>query len=216
MLREAEGNSDSRIGETMKTSRMTTIAMLVTLTTSCSQKPMDDKNGAQIETLKQQVATLSQQLQQAQQSQVALTGRVLMLEVWRSVEASNSAELDPTSKSYGVAKTNLGNLLISVDNIFPYADGYKVRLMVGNPNMVTFDGAKLKIQWAEKPRWEDKSFDSAKWNASIQQKDVDVVNNLLPGTWNPIEVVISPATAAQTGYLAVSATLNKLSMRPGF
>ncbi|KWA61148.1 hypothetical protein WT86_23785 [Burkholderia stagnalis] len=82
--------------------------------------------------------------------------------------------------------------------------------------MATFDGAKLKIQWAEKPRWDDKSFDSAKWNASIQQKDVDIVNNLLPGTWNPIEVVISPATAAQTGYLAVSATLNKLSMRPGF
>ncbi|WP_157658578.1 DUF3251 domain-containing protein [Burkholderia ubonensis] len=177
---------------------------------------MEDKTGAQIEALKQQIATLSQQLQQAQQSQVALAGRVSMIEFWRTVEASNSAELDPTSKSYGVAKTNLGNLLISVDNISPYADGYKVRLMVGNPNMVTFVGAKLRVQWTEKPRWDEKSFDSAKWNASIQQKDVDIVNNLLPGTWNPIEVVVSPATAAQTGYLAVSATLDKLSMRPGF
>lgn len=200
----------------MHTWRMAAVPILVGLATSCSQNPAEDKAGADIAALKQQVAMLSQQLQQAQQSQVALGGRVAMLEFWRSVDASNSAQLDPTSKSYGVAKTNLGNLLISVDNVSPYADGYKVRLMVGNPNMVTFDGAQLKVQWAEKPRWNDKSFDSTKWSASVQQKDVDIVNSLLPGTWNPVEVVISPATAAQTGYLAVSATLNKLSLRPGF
>lgn len=200
----------------MKTWGMAATSVLVALAVGCSQKPAEDKSAAQVEALKQQVATLSQQLQQAQQSAIALAGRVSMLELWRSIDASNSAELDPTSKSYGVAKTNLGNLLISVDNVSPYADGYKLRLMVGNPNMVTFDGAKLKVQWAEKPRWGDKNFDSVKWSASIQQKDVDITNNILPGTWNPVEVVISPATAAQTGYLAVTATLDKLSLRPGF
>lgn len=200
----------------MNIREMTGAFVLAMLAAGCSQKQAEDANSAELAALKQQVATLSQQLQQAQQFSTALAGRVSMLELWRTIEENNSAELDPTVKSYGIAKTNLGNLLISVDNIAPYANGYKVRLMVGNPNMVTFDGAKLKVQWAEKPRWNDKNFDVASWQASLQEKNVDIPNNIFPGTWNPVEVVISPATAAQTGYMAVTATLDKLSLRPTY
>ncbi len=121
--------------------------------------------------------------------------------------------LDPASKQYGIVKTNLGELLVSIDNLTPHGDGYKLRLMIGNPNMATYNGAKLKIQWAEKPRWGASDFDASKWNNSIQTKDADIVNQLLPGTWNPVEIVISPANAAQTGYLTLSAELNSLSLR---
>ncbi|MEX3856408.1 hypothetical protein AB3X94_20480 [Paraburkholderia sp. BR10923] len=179
----------------------------------CSQKPIEDKTGPEIAALNQQVEELNKQLQLMQQIQNKLQTRLGTLEFWHDVENDSSAMLDPASKSYGVAKTNLGNLLVSVDNITPYGDGYKLRLMVGNPNMVTYDGAKLKVQWAEKPRWGDASFDSTKWNASIQSKEIDVVNELLPGALNPVEVVISPATAAQTDYLTLTATLDKLSLR---
>jgi len=190
-------------------------ALLVLLTASCSQKPAQDKTGADVEALKQQIQTLTAQLQDTQQKLSDQATRITKLEFWQLTETNDSVALDPGSKSYGVVKTNLGNLLISVDNVTPYGDGYKVRLMVGNPNMVTFDGASLKVQWAEKPQWGTQGFNYAKWNASLQEKDVNITNDLLPGTWNPVEVVLSPATAAQTGYLAVSATLNKLELRRG-
>lgn len=200
-------------GDTMNRSKLTVVVTLFALTAGCYQKPADDKTGPEIDALKQQVTLLSNQLQAAQQSETSLNGRVTAIEVARVFENGMFAQLDPASKTYGIAKTNLGNLLISVDNIEPYGDGYKLRLMVGNPNMATYDGAKLKVQWAEKPRWGQANFDGIKWGASIQTKEVDVVNDLLPGAWNPVEVVISPATAAQTGYLAVTATLDKLSLR---
>lgn len=206
---------DTSDGEIMKNSRIATIAVVVALATGCSQRP-DDKTAASVDALKQQVQSLTAKLQEAQQKQTDLAARITKLEFWQLVETDNSIALDPASKAYGVAKTNLGNLLISVDNVSPYGDGYKVRLMVGNPNMVTFDGASLKVRWAEKPQWGAQGFNYAKWSTSVQEKDVDIPNTLLPGTWNSVEVVLSPATASQTGYLAVTATLNKLELRRGF
>jgi hypothetical protein len=199
--------------EAVNRSKRAFAVALFALTAGCDQKPQDDKTGPQIQALQQQITSLGNQLQTAQQNEIALAGRVTNIELARVFENSESAELDPASKSYGIAKTNLGNLLISVDNIQPYGDGYKLKLLVGNPNMTTYDGAKLKVQWAEKPQWGQQGFDGQKWNASIQSKDVDIPNNLLPGAWNPVEIVISPATAAQTGYLSVTATLDKLYLR---
>jgi hypothetical protein len=197
----------------MNKSKLITAVLFFTSISGCYQQPAEDKTKPEIDALKQQIATLSNQLQTSQQTEANLAGRVSTLELYRALDGDVAASLDPTTKSYGIAKTNLGNLLISVDNIEPYADGYKLRLMVGNPNMATYDGAKLKIQWAQKPQWGQPSFDSQKWNASIQSKEIDIVNELLPGAWNPVDVVIAPATAAQTGYLTVTASLDKLSLR---
>ncbi|MFM0210474.1 DUF3251 domain-containing protein [Paraburkholderia sediminicola] len=197
----------------MNRSKLTAVVALIALTAGCDQKPAADKTGPEIDALKQQVAALSSQLQAAQQTAANIAVRVSSLELDQMFDSDTAAHLDPTSKSYAIAKTNLGNLLISVDNLEPYGDGYKLRLLVGNPNMATYDGAKLQVQWAEKPRWGEQGFDGQKWKASVQSKDVDISNDLLPGAWNPVDIVISPATAAQTGYITVTATLDKLYLR---
>ncbi|MGF6786977.1 hypothetical protein [Paraburkholderia sp. 35.1] len=192
------------------------LPLLCTLV-ACNQTNQADVAAAtkKIDELGSQVTSLSRQLEESKATIANLQGQVSILQIttqgiW---EASPFVILDPTTRSYAVVKTNLGQLLVSVVDFSPYLNGYKLKLAIGNPSFVTYNGAKLTVRWGTSAKWETPGFDAAKWQQGLQSKETSVTNTLLPGAWNQVELVVAPASADQTGYLAVSISLDQVSLR---
>jgi hypothetical protein len=126
---------------------------------------------------------------------------------WK-VDKYESCHLDPTSKSYQRLDTNTGTFLVSLQDVKPYAGGYKLVLHIGNPYIAQFKGFKLAIKWGKEInyiKYED-------WQKSLRQREVSFTETLLPGTWNKVELAISPATKEETGYLELSMVTDLISL----
>jgi hypothetical protein len=192
-------------------------AMLLLALTACDQAKQADTAAVEkkVDGLAQQVNALSKQLDESNANVARLQNQVSLLQVYTQGiwDTSPFVLLDPTTRSYSVVKTNLGQLLVSVVDFSPYLNGYKLKLAVGNPSFVTYNGAKLTVRWGAAPKWGAPDFDSSKWQRNLQSKDLSIPNTLLPGAWNQVELVIAPASADQTGYLAISVNLDQVALR---
>lgn len=122
----------------------------------------------------------------------------------------NNKELifSPSEKGqgYSVAHTNLGSLFVSLEHISKYADGYKVTFKIGNPNYAIFDKVKVTLYWGH-PMPSENLLD---WVKSLR-KNIQIINKpLIPGIWNKVEFILSPATAQETGYMSLSLEPNQV------
>lgn len=95
----------------------------------------------------------------------------------------DTADLDLTDKNFSTVRTSLGTFLISVQDVSPFANGLKVKMHIGNPQAMTYPGIKIKASWTNA---------SSKSGAPIE-KEIDWSQSLLPGAWNRVEMVLSPA-----------------------
>jgi hypothetical protein len=117
-----------------------------------------------------------------------LAAKAAQLEVQSHSYAS--AWFDPTLPgSYRRIDTSAGTFLVSVENVTPYLDGFRVECRIGNPAYATFNGFTLKASWG--PHFKEGD-DFAKWQASSHAKDITLLDRLLPGTWNKVTLVCSP------------------------
>lgn len=126
----------------------------------------------------------------------------------------DTIQLDPSSHSFQRLDTDTSSFLISVEDVSPYLNGYRLKLSVGNPSNATFSGVKIKIKWGRS--YDMNNFTSStykQWLASIQDKEVPLDNPLLPGTWNSVNLDLVPAAANELGYLEISMTSTTLSLR---
>jgi hypothetical protein len=95
----------------------------------------------------------------------------------------------------------------------PYLNGYKIVLKIGNPLSVSYSGFTAKIKWAKKydyNQYAAESYDA--WQKSVQEKEVSFTDDLERGTWNKIELIVTPATAEQLGYVNLSLSTNTVRM----
>lgn len=128
------------------------------------------------------------------------------------LDSFDSAFLDLTTKGFQRVDTSTGYFLISVSDAQPYLDGYKIRLNVGNPSFATYHGAKFNITWGKK--WDPKSkSDYDTWSTGLKSKEIAIVEDLAPGSWNPVEIILSPAKNDELGYINLKVKVDKLSLR---
>lgn len=193
----------------------TCVVALLPLLAACSQSSAGDGGAQKIASLEERTAALSTQLNTANSNVLTLQGQVMVLnaELQTLLTPDAFVVLDPTTRAYSVVKTNLGQLLVSVVDFSPYLNGYKLKLAVGNPSFATYNGAKIAVRWGSAPQWGAKDFDGSKWNQNLQTKNIEVTNSLLPGSWNRVEIVLAPATADQTAYVALSMSLDQIALR---
>lgn len=122
---------------------------------------------------------------------------------------SGTVELSPASKDYAISKTQHGVLYFALDDIKKYADGHKIILNVGNPTATRFSDAALKIRYNSNPAnaksWEE-------WNDSIKTTSFTMKGDLVPATWSPFEIVLSPSTEEETGWIEITPILNNVIM----
>ncbi|MDX6610935.1 MAG: hypothetical protein QOD75_121 [Blastocatellia bacterium] len=135
-----------------------------------------------------------------------LESRVLELQL--EMRKDNSAELDTTSDSYQKVNSNNGTFLVSVAKLEPYLNGYKIFLGIGNMTTATFSGFDLSLKWAPKePAFNDNWLS---WHQNKKTKSQHFTQDLLPGRWNQVEVILTPAQAHELGYLEVSIKTNEV------
>jgi hypothetical protein len=115
--------------------------------------------------------------------------------------------LDPAVLGkYGRIDGDPGTFLISLDNVEPYLDGHKVRLLVGNPSSGTYSGFSFTVRWGKRePRVDSEESAAAwqRWHDSLTSKGFSGPDQLRAGAWNRVEIIITGSQAG-FGYLEIS------------
>ncbi|MEQ1781969.1 MAG: hypothetical protein ABMA14_11460 [Hyphomonadaceae bacterium] len=114
--------------------------------------------------------------------------------------------LNAAQPEFQSLQTGVGQLFVSVQDIQPYADGFKLLLHVGNPSAATLYGGEGSISWYSA------GSDGTK---SAQSKEFQVLKDIRAGFWTPVEVTISPAKSADLNALFVRMNFNNVKMTVG-
>ena len=122
--------------------------------------------------------------------------------------------LDPSSlNTYQRIDAGSFQLLVSLESVTPFLNGYKVVIDVGNPSTVKLSNVKVTCKWAKRFDWNNNSPDAFKrWHDSIRSTEVSVQKTVVSGSWNPVEIVVLPASPEELGYLAISITTGTASL----
>lgn len=126
-----------------------------------------------------------------------------------SVEVNQyrSALLDCGKPGYRRLDTNIGTLLVTCEDVQPFLDGFKLKLHLGNPSLLRYSGFEVHAKWMEN------MWDEVLEPEAVKSRTVSLPDELLPGTWSTVSIVIEPATAKELANLQVSIETDKLSLR---
>lgn len=127
---------------------------------------------------------------------------------------NNFVSLSLDEKGYTPIQTTIGQLLIAGGSATPYLDGFKVDFQIGNPQSVTYDGITVTLQWGPSVT---RSISTNKmaliaWRNAQKTKTDKMLSKLLPGYWNNVEVIVTPATTEELRNLEVSVETGTLSL----
>ena len=110
---------------------------------------------------------------------------------------------------------------VSVENVQPYLDGFKVIFTIGNPSIADFSNPKIHITW-NKDYWEyyqeqkstNKKFSEVMdlWEKSQKQTEITILKDLRSGVWNRVEVLLTPATLDELEYVELSMETNTINL----
>ena len=125
-------------------------------------------------------------------------------------KANDSIVIDPAEKGYGRLDTNSGFFFISCEDVQPYLDGYKLILNIGNPLYVKYDGFKLSIKYGR--QFDFKTMNYGNWEGSLKITEKAFTDELLPATWNKIEMVLAPAKPEEMRYIRISMKTDKVML----
>ena len=129
-------------------------------------------------------------------------------------EKHDQINLDLTDHAFQRLDTNSGLVLVSFEDAVQYLNGYKIHLTIGNPSSMGYSGYKLKIRWGRAydfNKYTEASY--VEWDKSIQEKEISFTEKLDPGVWNPAEVILTPASADQLGYMTLTISTATVSLR---
>jgi len=92
--------------------------------------------------------------------------------------------------------TDVGDFLISLNDVKPYLNGHKLFLLIGNPFNADFKNIKLKASWAPcEGEGEDFKF---------KQKETSFIEPLKRGTWNKVQLILVPSQPKDLCFLYLS------------
>lgn len=123
----------------------------------------------------------------------------------------NYAVFTPSSKGYSTVNTELGNFLVSLDSLTKYANGYKIIFNIGNPSQVTYSGLKVTVSWGAYENFPSKV--SSGNPRGFRTNEFTINKPILPGLWNKVSVILSPATAKETGIIILRLSADEIALK---
>jgi outer membrane murein-binding lipoprotein Lpp len=124
-----------------------------------------------------------------------LKGEHALEQIMKDIDTE--AFLNPGAEGYAVIQTDLGRMTVKIQNIEPYANGSRVKLMFGNLTSATVNGAKATIEWGSV---------TAKGmadNATAKQRKVTFNESLRAGAWTTVTVVLEGVPPTSLGFVRV-------------
>lgn len=111
---------------------------------------------------------------------------------------------------------------VSFEDIQPYLDGFKVFFIIGNPFLSTFNNTKICVKWSTSP-WKYYKDNNIKittlsemhdlWEKSRKMTQTTFLEGLKPGTWNRVEIILTPATLDEIEYVEFSMDISTVSLK---
>ncbi len=66
----------------------------------------------------------------------------------------------------------------------------------------------MQIKWGEPQT--DENFEA--WYQSLKSQEITIDKPLLPGMWNNVTAILSPATAKETGFISLNLITNGVNL----
>ncbi len=175
------------------------IGSMILLSLQCPGCNSSDQQGKAISELQNEIRSLKDEV-------LNLQSKIFALELGQNTY--DAIALDPASpKGYKRIDTSSGIFLISLEEVKPYLDGYKVILDLGNTSSVIYSGFTLKAKWGRRYDYsvtQPDQLEYDKWIKSLQKKEVSFTNELKPASWNKVELILSPVKPEEFDYLEIS------------
>lgn len=181
--------------------RVISVALLSTLLVGCNrveqQSTLDLRN--EVKMLQTQVNDLS--------ARVTENRMQVVREQMRG--PGESVEFDPReTNGYSQVLSPVGTLLVKLQKVEPYLDGYTITFLVGNPSGARLSGVTGSVKWGEEIDWNDvKSFDR------VQEKKFDLPVEFQAGAWSAVKLNVGPAKPEQMRRLIFAPVFNSLVLR---
>lgn len=112
------------------------------------------------------------------------------------------AFLSPGDEGYAVVSMNLGRLAIILDNVQPYANGSRITLRIGNLTSATVTGMQATVEWGSVDS------DGRLINESTNSREIAATQDLRPGVWTIVPVVLERTAPADLGFVRVRNVMN--------
>ncbi len=125
------------------------------------------------------------------------------------------ATFNPGSDGYVPVMTPVGTFLVMLEKVTPYADGQRLTFKIGNIQAADYHDPELTISWSTRPpSVTDENYKEALpiWSESVRTKTEKPLTRLRAGHWNRINIVVSPATSAEVGFIELRMGVETVSM----
>jgi outer membrane murein-binding lipoprotein Lpp len=130
------------------------------------------------------------------------------------------AVVSGTDKDFEVARTDYGSFPVSVTDIQPHQNGYRVTLSIGNPLTANVIAGSISIKYGPLPPTEEKASDpkdpnadkkaeldflqaQIKWKQDLQTVSQNITQPIVGGMWTSVDVIIAPVKADDLSYMEV-------------
>lgn len=180
---------------------------------TATPKPAQDP-AAEIASLRSDVKALRAQLAELDKRLKTMTSRSLRLQfdVSDLKNRNLTVSLDPAvPKQFQRLDSSSGFFIVSLQEVVPYLDGFRVTLHVGNLTSARYAGFKLNATWGPRYDWyTEESYN--KWESQKQTKEFSYTDVLLPGNWNKVDLLLPTTGPTQLGFIEVSIGTNLVSL----
>lgn len=187
-----------RVNAAIRLSLLSCLLILACLPSGCAPA-RSEAHAPRPDSLETKVAGLEREA-------ISLEQRLIRLEMARS--QYDEVTIDPSTKSFQRLDSTVGVLLVSCQDVQPYANGFKVHLSIGNVTMATLHGFKLKVSWG--PAYTDTTVTD--WTTARHSGEFDFTDDLLPGKWNKVAFALTPAQPRDLDYVSVGMESNTVSL----
>jgi hypothetical protein len=102
---------------------------------------------------------------------------------------------------YSIVSTDIGNLIISLEDIEPYLNGYNIKLSVGNPLDLTFNGLTFSVNCSESYFFDE----SNEYSTSTSDK-------IYSGTWNTVILSVPNINEKALENLRIAVSSDSISL----
>lgn len=162
------------------------------------------------------IAALQVKISEFETENTELKKRVNLLEWSSEVATSMINAVDQRAATvtdegkYGIARTPHGPVIVSVEKIQPYLDGYRVSLSIGNMTTASMNGAEIEVEWGLQYGG-GVTYQQA--TASKKTKTFSQTGLFAAGAYTLVDVALTPAKPEEVKQLRVSPKWNIVSLR---
>jgi hypothetical protein len=119
--------------------------------------------------------------------------------------------LDPAAKGFQKIETRVSPLLISVHDITPYLDGFKVSIDIGNPSYMLINNYDLAYQWGLASKGSSAEAVLSNDRSTKTNSEVGTIP-LNAGAWTRYTLTLSPAKSEEIHNLWFTIQVGEISL----